>query len=195
LTIQSADKPTDLPDGLFGSLSVQSPSQKYFCSLLTQITSWVPPSRPTEGRLAIVTDAGRDAMDAGGAADESAYLRTMKSCGPDASTPASSPAEATPLDDGDKNARSLGRARRKPLKPLRAGMPGDPGATVVTNSRAFYFCTRGCGCTGRPAFPTPSVGREIHARLGRITSRECGCAFEIRTTSLRAKRSNPALAN
>jgi hypothetical protein len=32
----------------------------------------------------------RGAMDAGGAADESAYLRTAKSCGPDASTPASS---------------------------------------------------------------------------------------------------------
>jgi hypothetical protein len=31
-----------------------------------------------------------DAVDAGGAADESAYLRTAKSCGPDASTPASS---------------------------------------------------------------------------------------------------------
>jgi hypothetical protein len=29
-------------------------------------------------------------MDAGGAADESADLRTAKSCGPDASTPASS---------------------------------------------------------------------------------------------------------
>jgi len=49
-----------------------------------------PPSRPTEGRLAIVTNAGRDAVDAGGAKDESADLRTAKSCGPDASTPASS---------------------------------------------------------------------------------------------------------
>jgi hypothetical protein len=49
-----------------------------------------PPSRPTEGRLAIVTDAGRDAVDAGGAADESAGLRTAKSCGPDAPTLASS---------------------------------------------------------------------------------------------------------
>ena len=27
--------------------------------------------------------------------------------------------------DGDKKARSPGRSRRKPLKPLRAGMPGD----------------------------------------------------------------------
>jgi hypothetical protein len=45
---------------------------------------------PLEGRIAIVTDAGWDAVDAGGAADESAGLRTVKSCGPDASTPASS---------------------------------------------------------------------------------------------------------
>jgi hypothetical protein len=30
-----------------------------------------PPSHPTEGRIAIVTNAGRDAVDAGGALDES----------------------------------------------------------------------------------------------------------------------------
>ena len=49
-------------------LPVQSPSQKYFHSLLTQITciSLAVPSH-TEGRFAIVTDAGRDAVDAGGA--------------------------------------------------------------------------------------------------------------------------------
>jgi hypothetical protein len=41
-------------------------------------------------------------------------------------------------DDGGKQARSPGRARRKPLKPSRAGMPGDPGATVVTNACAHY---------------------------------------------------------
>ena len=55
------------------------------------------PRRPTplEGRIAIVTDAGRDAVDASGATDERADLRTAKSCGPDASTLASS------LADGD----------------------------------------------------------------------------------------------
>jgi hypothetical protein len=37
----------------------------------------------TEGRLAIVTNAGRDAVDAGGAKDEGAILRTAKACGPD----------------------------------------------------------------------------------------------------------------
>ena len=45
-------------------LAVQSCLQKYFCSRLTQIKSISPPSRPTQGRIAIVTDAGRDAMDA-----------------------------------------------------------------------------------------------------------------------------------
>src|ERR1700730_8039235 len=55
-----------------------------------------PPSRPTEGRFAIVTDVGRDAVDAGCASDEGADLRTAKSCGPDASTPASSLRKPTP---------------------------------------------------------------------------------------------------
>ena len=36
------------------------------------------------------------------------------------------------MGDGDKQAWSPGRARRKPLKPLRAGMPGDSGVLVVT---------------------------------------------------------------
>src|ERR1700732_1312792 len=82
--------------------------------------------------------------------------------------------------DGDKKARSPGRARNKLLKPSRAGMPGDPGATVVTNARAYYHTTRGCGCNGHPAFPTPSLGGRFHAQLGRITPRECGGVSEIR---------------
>jgi len=36
------------------------------------------------------------------------------------------------------------------------------------------LCTRGCGCSGHPAFPTPSRGREINARLGRFTPRDRG---------------------
>jgi hypothetical protein len=60
--------------------------------------------------------------------------------------------------DGDKKARSPGRARNKPLKPLRAGMPGDSGGLVVTTLVWLFFSTRGCGCIGHPAFPTPSSG-------------------------------------
>ena len=47
---------------------VQPPLQKYFRSRLTQITSIFAAVPSPEGRLAIVTDAGRDA---GGALDES----------------------------------------------------------------------------------------------------------------------------
>ncbi len=64
--------------------------------------------------------------------------------------------------DGGKRADRRG-SRRKPLKPLRAGMPGDSGATAV-NTRVHSTLplrTRGCGCTGHPASPTPSLGREV----------------------------------
>src|SRR5260370_5449811 len=55
--------------------------------------------------------------------------------------------------------RSPGRARNKPLKPLRAGMPGDLGATCGDYARVLCFTlrTRGYGCGGHPAFPTPSA--------------------------------------
>ena len=71
-------------------LPVQSLPKKYSGFPKPQISFITPPSTPLEGRIAIVTDAGLDAMDASGASDESANLRTEKSCGPDASTPASS---------------------------------------------------------------------------------------------------------
>src|ERR1700691_1909769 len=98
-------------------------------------------------------------MDADGATDECATggrrsrvvltPRPWRQVGDDASHHA---------DDGDKQARSPGRARSKPLTPSRAGMPGDPGATVVTNACAFYLRARGCGCNGHPAFPAPLLG-------------------------------------
>jgi hypothetical protein len=51
-------------------------------------------------------------------------------------------------------------------------MPGDSGVLVVTRVRSTTTkCTRGCGCNGHPAFPTPSQGREIHQSLGRFASR------------------------
>jgi hypothetical protein len=49
---------------------------------------------PHEGRIAIVTDAGRDAVDAAALLTNSADLRMAKSCGPDASTLASSRQES-----------------------------------------------------------------------------------------------------
>src|SRR6266576_4572708 len=72
-------------------------------------------------------------------------LRTAKSCGPDTPTLVSSLRSRVgptglrqdiSVGDGGKRARSPGRARRKPLKPLRAGTPGDSG--VLVYSCAFY---------------------------------------------------------
>jgi len=111
--------PTGKSPGQFTAPRVQPLLQKYSDFPKTQIGLYPLPSRPTEGRFAIVTDAGRDAVDARSARDESAFLRTEKSCGPDTPTLVSSSRKATFAGDGGKKARSPGRARRKPLKPLR----------------------------------------------------------------------------
>src|ERR1700730_17508753 len=60
---------------------------------------------------------GRRDADAGGAADESASLRTAKSCGPDAPTLVSSWRSNAPMTVANKPGHR--GARRKPLKPLR----------------------------------------------------------------------------
>jgi hypothetical protein len=54
----------DLPDGQINGFAVQPRLQKYSASRFTQIKSISIVSHPTEGRIAIVTDAGWDAMDA-----------------------------------------------------------------------------------------------------------------------------------
>src|SRR6202034_2785183 len=60
--------------------------------------------------------------------------------------------------DGGKKARSPRRVRRKPLKPSRAGMPGDSGATVVTNARVYYPPRAAAGASGTRHSPLPSWG-------------------------------------
>jgi hypothetical protein len=162
-------------------LAVQSCLQKYFRSRLTQIKSIsLAVSFLMRGVSRSSRNAGRDAVDVAGALTN-ALTRTAKSCGPDASTPASSLWSNNSASDGDKKARSPGRARRKPLKPSRAGMPGDPGATVVTNARAYYQYTRGCGCNGHPAFPTPSFWGERYRHNSGTSRRENAesCLYQL----------------
>ena len=124
----------------------------------------------------------RDAMDAGGAKDEGADSRTAKSCGPDASTLASSFAEATPRGDGDNKARSPGRARYKPLKPLRGECRAISGVTVVTTLVClFYFACEAAGAAGvrhslRPLISGVKVSCTIRAQSA---PREGGSAFWI----------------
>jgi hypothetical protein len=70
--------------------AVQSPSQKYFCFSEAQSSLCDCHPVPSEGRFAIVTDAGRDAVDADALEDERRVTRTAKTCGPDTPTLVSS---------------------------------------------------------------------------------------------------------
>src|SRR5229473_2412854 len=57
-----------------------------------------------------------------------------------------------------------------------------------------YKCTRGRGCNGHPAFPTPSDGRNDHAQLGRIARRDREGMFGIGADPVipgRCEASNP----
>jgi len=81
-------------------------------------------SIPHEGRWPSSRTLGWNAVDAAALGAQVARGRTMlkrtaKSCGPDTPTLGVKPAEDDPAGDGSKRARSPGRARRKPLKPLR----------------------------------------------------------------------------
>jgi hypothetical protein len=76
-------------------------------------------------------------------------------------------------------------------KTIARGKPVLLAEPVVTNSCAFLFCTRGYGCDQRPASPRPLLeeGQRDYT-LGR--NRAAGMRAAV-STSLRAKRSNPAL--
>jgi hypothetical protein len=58
-------------------------------------------------------------------------------------------------------------------------MPGVSGVTVVTNARAYYHYTRGCGRTKRPAFPAPSVERGPNKQSKTRAERAAGMRSHI----------------
>jgi hypothetical protein len=138
----------DCPSGK-SVAGLSSPSRKNIpLRDLPKSTLELPPSRSTEGRLAIVTDAGRDAMDARRRERRTRLARGRRSrvvlmprrwhqvCGGDS------------VGDGGKKARSPGRARRKPLKPLRGECRAFSGVTVVTNARVYYTTRAAAGASG-----------------------------------------------
>jgi hypothetical protein len=78
--------------------------------------------------------------------------RTAKSCGPDIPT----------LISGATRKRCHLRRQQSPVsgastkdtvKTIAQGRPVRPGEPVVTNSYAFYFCIRGCGCAWASGLP------------------------------------------
>jgi len=141
--------------------------------------------RPACGRTALLTvfdETGR--MVRGPARPLARRARTVKSCGPDAPTLASSfvemcPAQPgsryiiNPRSDGGKKARSHRGEREVSRKPLCGESRSDPVEPVV---HSCAFCAHDRGCNRHPAFPAPSVLQEgeSDASLGRIAPRECG---------------------
>ena len=130
-----------------------------------------------EGRIAIVTDVGRgmrwtqaahETKRAARGRRSRVVLTSRRRC--------QAPGKLTLLrGDGDKKARSPGRARRKPLKPFAQGMPGRSGEPVVTMLVCFiYFAREATGALTHPAFPAPSVIEGFMQQPGRIAPREGG---------------------
>src|SRR6266704_2773012 len=147
----------------------------------------------------IVTNAGWNAVDAAAfcarrdcragftacerstASGREMLQRTAKSCGPDAPTLASSSRSRVgptglrqdiSADDGGKRARSPGRARRKPLKPLRAGTSGDSG--VLVYSCAFLpiqSAHEAAGAMGIRRSPRPLWARDLSTARAHCAAR------------------------
>jgi hypothetical protein len=187
-------------------------SERYFCSHLTQITSRtfrIPPhqrgvSRSSRTRGAEAVDAaafcaqrdrraGDEPVSDHQASGREMLQRTAKSCGPDAPTLASSLRSCV----GPTGLRqNLIRRRRWQKRPVTGESAKETVKTIACGNAGCFRCTRilvcflpnakrtrGRGCNGHPAFPTPSFGREINARLGRIAprGREVMFAFGART--------------
>src|ERR1700730_7011624 len=104
---------------------VQSGLQKYFASPPAQIKSISPAVLSLRGALAIVTNVGTGCGGRGCALDEWRW-RGRRSRGVLTPRRWRQVGGSNSAGDGGKQARSPGRARNKPLKPLRAGMPGEP---------------------------------------------------------------------
>ncbi len=154
---------------------VQSPSAKIFRfrRRANQIYDLRHPA--IEGRFAIVTDVGAGCGGREQRQRRRRSLRTAKSCGPDAPTLASM--RNSSARRRWQKSPVTGESTKETVKTIRVRecrvISGGP---VVTTLVCFVlFRTRGCGCIGRPAFPTPSfLGVKGFARLGAIPApREC----------------------
>jgi len=84
-------------------------------------------------------------------------------------------------NDGGKRARSPGRVRRNPLKPLRAGMPGDSGVLVVTRVRSTNKSAHeAAGAAGTRHSPRPlGAGDSATPRTPRVArSKKCAKLYQ-----------------
>src|SRR5882757_3930193 len=114
---------------------------------------------PPEGRIAIVTDAGRDAVDADGASDEGTRCGRRSRV---VLTPRCwrQVLRSYPRGDGGKKADHRGD-HEGTRKTIARGMPGDPGVTVVTNARVYYATRAAAGASSARHSLRPLLGRKV----------------------------------
>jgi hypothetical protein len=144
----------------------------------------------------------RKACERSTASGREMLQRTAKSCGPDAPTLASSLRSRVgptglrqniSADDGGKQARSPGRARRKPLKPLRAGTSGDSGVLVVTRVRSTTTSAHeAAGATGIRRSPRPFSQGERFMQTSGALRREAAKVCLMNTSTPHSQPSSPA---
>ena len=177
-----------MPDGLSGSSAVQPHLQKYFRSGPTQIKSIsaaVPPHMRGVSRSSRTLGAGCGGRGGVGRAmgsqggfsrERSPGGRTTDACRGRRSRVVLTPRrrrqvsggvsarpgfrQAISADDGDNTSPITGESTKEAVKTIRVReCRVNPAVTVVTMLVCFVlFRTRGCGCGGHPAFPTPSAG-------------------------------------
>src|SRR5882757_5920245 len=141
-------------------------------------------SRPTEGRHAIVTAAGRDAVDADGASDEGTE------CGRRSRVVLASRCWCQVFEKQAsqgrrwQESRSPGRARYKLVNHC-AGNAGLPPLTCMLVCVFFCAsCTRDRGCSVHPVFPAP-LFLEGQRSCTTRTHRAAGMRARVKSTSLR----------
>ena len=138
----------------------------------------VQPSRPGKRGGRVVTNAGRDAVDANVPIDERRASRTGKSCGPGAPMQAPSLREGLRLFEDDGGNKLVHRGEHEvSRKPLRREGRRDSACTCGQRAHAqTSFCAWAVGAAGTRSSLRPRLFQRVlhQASLGRSPSRERG---------------------
>jgi len=144
-------------------------------------------SHPGKRGERVVTNVGRDAMDAICVARRAARTRTTKSCGPGAPGLALSLAGDL-RGDGDYEVTDTGESTKISVNTIAQGRPDVSVEPVVNNSCASYTAHEAAGAASARSSLRPLLfeGRRFSQSLGHAVSRE-----GRRASALRVERSNP----
>jgi hypothetical protein len=169
--------------------SLSSPFEKNISLPFFKIMIIVMPSRPGKRGERVVTNVGRDAMDAGCVARRAARTRTAKSCGPGAPGLALSLAGDL-RGDGDYEVTDTGESTKISVNTIAQGRPDVSVEPVVNNSCASYTAHEAAGAASARSSLRPLLfeGRGSH----KTSDMSCrGNAKLCPGPSLRAQRSTP----